>query len=151
MTRGVEHRIRALGAGIGHHARGQRALAAKGAQHQPPCPLCMSCPALHGARHPGTRSLPTEPPHRTDTSMTGRRSSKQRGSDTEGRDLLIRSAHPLLGLGARMRSGWRQGDKRWGGHGEDRAWKAQGTHLWHGLAPASGQLLPEEPAWSPQL
>lgn len=43
------------------------------------------------------------------------------------------------------------GDKNRGGHGEDRAWKAQGTHLWHGLAPASGQLLLEEPAWSRQL
>lgn len=29
--------------------KGRRALAAKGAQHQPPCPLCMIHPALHGA------------------------------------------------------------------------------------------------------
>lgn len=29
--------------------KGRRALAAKGAQHRPPCPLCMIHPALHGA------------------------------------------------------------------------------------------------------
>lgn len=94
-TRGVEHRIQALGAGIGHHAR--------------------------------TRGF---------------------GSEGSAAPTALPLVHDLPGSARRHKG---HGDKHWGGHGEDRAWKAQGTHLWHGLAPASGQLLPEEPAWSRQL
>lgn len=75
-TRGVEHRIQALGAGIGHHARGRGALAAKGAQHRPPCPLCMICPALHGA----TRDMGTSTGVGTERTGPGRRRALTSGT-----------------------------------------------------------------------